>query len=224
MRWRVKFRPVLLCAFLCPFVALLPAAAAIAKTKPLAQLDPKAAVAPGETKAAVEPSPVETEPSFPEMDIDELSAEPRPTEHAPQTLSRSEMLDLAKRHDKQMAMVMVEGERAKAEAIRTRDALKLSCIQDRLARMKQTRRIAVDRLTALVREDIQMDDLRLRHEFRSVEMATERINGLRQELSQCVGDSLDVAYGAETDKVPTTPASDPGTPPPDRPPPASLFQ
>jgi transcriptional antiterminator Rof (Rho-off) len=207
---------------LCAFAALLPASGAMAKTKRLAQLAPKAEAEPA---APTEPRAAAPEPSFPELDIDELSAEPHQGEHAPQTLSRSEMLELAKRHDKQMAMAMVEGERAKAEAIRTRDALKLSCIQDRLARMKLTRRIAVDRLTALARDDIQLDDLRLRHEFRGVEMATDRINGLRQELSQCVGDSLDVAYGAETDKVPTTPAGDPGmTPPPDRPAPASLFQ
>ena len=181
-------------------------------------------------KPAVEPDPApatpEVEVPVPDLEMHEADRQRQNVMEAAQTMNRGEMLNLARKDDRAMALALVEGERAKMEAIRQRDAMKLSCIQDRLARMKLTRRMAVDRMAALGREDVQEDELRMRHEFRGVEMALERINQLRHELSQCVGESLDVAYGAETDHVPTAPASDPtnSPPPADRPPPASTYQ
>jgi hypothetical protein len=205
-------------AAMCALALSLPARA-LAKQKPAVQPDPAPEVAtPAQPEAPLEP--------IRDLEMQDDDKGHREVMEAAQTMNRVEMVNLAKKYDRAMALALVEGERAKAEAIRQRDALKLSCIQDRLARMKLTRRLAVDRLAAMAREDVQDDDLRMRHEFQGVEMALERINGLRHELSQCVGESLDVAYGAETDHVPTAPASDPGTDPPkiDRPPPASTYQ
>ena len=213
-------------AAVCALLLSLPAAGALAKQKPAVEPDPAPAVVspPAQQQA---PAPSATDVPFEpirDLEMQETGKGHRKVMEEAQTLSPTEMVNLAKMHDRAMALALVEGERAKTEAIRQRDALKLSCIQDRLARMKLTRRLAIDRLAALTRDDVRMDDLRLRHEFRGVEMALERINGLRQELSQCVGESLDVAYGAETDHVPTAPATDPTPPPIDRPPPASTFQ
>jgi hypothetical protein len=213
---------------LAALVLLLHPAGALAKlAKPAKQAT---AVAKADTSSkAASPAPGAGAPTaFFEPDIGQSSDVPRRVRQAAQTLDQSEMLNLAKRYDREMAGALLEGERAKANAIRLRDALKLSCIQDRLANMKLMRRVSVDHLTALERQDVQSDDLHLRHEFLGVEMASERIGMLRQELSQCVGESLDVAYGAEHDQVPTTPASDPtgstDITPIDRPPPASMFQ
>jgi len=199
-------------AAVCALALALPAGA-LAKQKPAVEPDPA-------------PATVEAEAPVRDLEMRDVDRERQKVLDAAQTMNRGEMLALARKHDRAMALALVEGERAKMEAIRQRDALKLSCIQDRLARMKLTRRLAVDRLSALGREDIQEDDLRMRHEFHGVEMALERINELRHELSQCVGESLDVAYGAETDSTPTAPATDPGSAPPpaDRPPSASTFQ
>jgi len=196
-------------------LALAMPAGALAKQKPAVEPDPAPAATPPEDEGPVR-----------DLEMRDSDRQRQKVEEAAQTMSAGEMLNLARKHDRAMALALVEGERAKMEAIRQRDALKLSCIQDRLARMKLTRRLAVDRMAALGRDDIQADELRMRHEFHGVEMALERITELRHELSQCVGESLDVAYGAETDHVPTAPASDPGSPPPpaDRPPPASTYQ
>jgi len=214
-------------AAVCALALSLPAAGALAKQKQAVDPDPAPAVVspPGQQAPAPAPTDVSFEP-IRDLEMRETGKGRRKVMEEAQTLNPAEMLNLAKQHDRAMALALVEGERAKTEAIRQRDALKLSCIQDRLARMKLTRRLAIDRLAAMSRDDVQLDDLRLRHEFRGVEMALERINGLQHELSQCVGESLDVAYGAETDHVPTAPATDPSTPPPttDRPPPASTFQ
>ena len=202
-----------------------------ARAKPAKQANKAAVVvAKADTSSkAASPAPDAAAPTaFFEPDIGQSSDVPRRVHQAAQTLDHSEMLNLARRYDREMAGALLEGERAKANAIGLRDALKLSCIQDRLANMKLMRRVSVDHLTALERQDVQSDDLHLRHEFRGVEMASERIGMLSQELSQCVGESLDVAYGAEHDQVPTAPASDPSgstdVTPIDRPPPASMFQ
>ena len=196
-------------------LALALPAGALAKQKPAVEPDPTPTAPPAQADAPV-----------PDLEMQDFGKERRDVMEEAQTLNRVEMLNLAKKHDRAMALALVEGERAKMEAIRQRDALKLSCIQDRLARMKLTRRLAVDRMAALGRDDVQADDLRMRHEFHGVEMALDRINGLRHELSQCVGESLDVAYGAETDRTPTAPASDPNNmpPPAERPPSASTYQ
>jgi len=201
-------------AVVCALALALPAGA-LAKQKPAVEPDPAPAAAAPEVEAPVR-----------DLEMREGDAERRKVVEAAQTMSRDEMLNLARKDDRAMALALVDGERAKMEAIRQRDALKLSCIQDRLARMKLTRRLAVDRMAALGRDDIQADELRMRHEFHGLEMALERITELRHELTQCVGESLDVAYGAETDHVPTAPASDPTTTPPpaDRPPSASTYQ
>lgn len=203
-------------AAVCALALALPAGA-LAKQNPAVEPDP----APGATATTPE-----AEAPIRDLEMQDAEGERQKVMEAAQTMNRGEMLDLARKHDRAMALALVEGERAKMQAIRERDALKLSCIQDRLARMKLTRRLAVDRLSALGREDVQEDELRMRHEFHGVEMALERINQLRHELSQCVGESLDVAYGAETDRTPTAPATDPGNSPPpgERPPPASTFQ
>jgi len=201
-------------AVVCALALALPAGA-LAKQKPAVEPDPAPAAAAPEVEAPVR-----------DLEMREGDTERRKVVEAAQTMSRDEMLNLARKDDRAMALALVDGERAKMEAIRQRDALKLSCIQDRLARMKLTRRLAVDRMAALGRDDIQADELRMRHEFHGLEMALERITELRHELTQCVGESLDVAYGAETDHVPTAPASDPTTTPPpaDRPPSASTYQ
>jgi len=197
-------------------VALALPAGALAKQKPAVEPDP----------APAAPAAPEVEAPVPDLELQDGDRQRQNVMEAAQTMNRGEMLNLARKHDRAMALALVEGERAKMEAIRQRDALKLSCIQDRLARMKLTRRMAVDRIAALGRDDVQEDELRMRHEFRGVEMALERITQLRHELSQCVGESLDVAYGAETDHVPTAPATDPTSSPPpaDRPPPASTYE
>src|SRR3569623_2735588 len=126
-------------------LALALPAGALAKQKPAAEPDPAPAAA----------TPPEADAPVPELEMTDPDPERRHAMEEAQTMNRGEMRNLAKKHDRSMALALVEGERAKMEAIRQRDALKLSCIQDRLARMKLTRRLAVERMSALGRDDVQ---------------------------------------------------------------------
>jgi hypothetical protein len=157
--------------------------------------------------------------------IDDVqSGIPEPAKHAPQILNLSEMLSLARKYAAEIAQALLDGERHREIAIREKDAIKLACIQDRLSNMKLMKRLADERLAATTRPTIRSDELNLRHEFRGVEMAHQRVGELRRELIDCVGQNLQIE--TPTGTIPT--GADPsGTnaeiPTMDRPAPASPY-
>jgi hypothetical protein len=131
-----------------------------------------------------------------------------PAARDPEILNRSEMLSLVRKYAADIAGSLLEGERRRERAARDRDFIKLSCIQDHLAQMKSMKRLSDDRLAATDRPAIRADDLNLRHEFRGVELAHQRVVELHRELLECVGESLEVTGGPGAE-APTVPA-DPG--------------
>lgn len=161
-----------------------------------------------------------------------FEVEPRsgpPVMRDPEILNHDEILSLSRKYGSDLADALLDGERHREKAVRERDSIKLSCIQDRLSNMKLMKKLADDGLVALDRPAIRADDLRLRHEFRGVEMAHERVNQLHQELLECVGENLEVTMGnGQETTIPSTRATDPAavvteTPRIERPIPASPF-
>ena len=149
----------------------------------------------------------------------------------PEILDKAEMLSLVKRYSADIADALVFGERQREEAIRTKDSIKLACIQDRLASMKSMKLLADERMSATEKPEIRADDLNLRHEFRGVELAHSRIGELRQEMLECAGESLEIKIESTTGGgLPaTSSATDPTVSSPDtikieRPAPASGYQ
>lgn len=149
----------------------------------------------------------------------------------PEILDKSEMLSLVKRYSADIADALVFGERLREDAIRTKDSIKLSCVQDRLASMKSMKLLADERMSATERPEIRADDLNLRHEFRGVELAHSRIGDLRQEMLECAGESLEIKVESTTGGgLPATSSNtDPAVSSPDtikieRPAPASGYQ
>ncbi|MES1165385.1 MAG: hypothetical protein ABUR63_06505 [Verrucomicrobiota bacterium] len=171
-----------------------------------------------------------SEPATPGAENQPLfEAEPRPTAPVmrdPEILSRGEMLSLLKKYSSDMADALQEGERHRETAIRKKDAIKLACIQDRLSSMKVMKQLSDERQAATAREDIRSDDLRLRHEFRGVELSYRRVVELHRELMECVGDNLEVT--GEPENVPVTPGDSmsvgASSNPPERPTTASIYK
>jgi hypothetical protein len=184
----------------------------------------------GRVKAVVVPAATE-DPSSP-MFEEEAAPAIEPARHDPEILGQSEMLSLAKKYAGDIAASLIDGERHREEAVRQRDSIKLACIQDRLSAMKLMKKLSDDRLDATMRPSIRADELNLRHEFRGVEMAHQRVLELQRELSECAGENLDVGGTAEGSPTPASPtgAVDPGggtaveVPPADRPVPASMYK
>ena len=103
------------------------------------------------------------------------------------------MLSLVKQYSTEIRHALVTAERRREEAVRQRDSIKLACIQDHLANMKLMKMLADTRLEATERASIRADELSLRHEFRGVEMAHERVLKLETALNECVGENLEIA-------------------------------
>lgn len=149
----------------------------------------------------------------------------QPTRNQPEMLNRAEMLSLVRRYASEIAESLVDGEQRRERAVRQKDSIKLACIQDRLSNMKLMKRMADERLAATARPTVRQDELSLLHEFRGVEMAHKRVAELRQELNECVGESLEVTEPSGT--LPTSVDPSPSNaeiPRMERPTPASLYQ
>ena len=179
-------------------------------------------------KRDAEPAPGLTVEITPEDSPPRDSVESR-FEGPTQILSSTEMTSLAKKHAVELSNILLNGEHVREEAARQRDLIRLSCVQDHLTQMQMTKRLADDAYAALKRPDIRQDELRLRHEFRSLEMGLERMNELLTEMNECVG--AEIALTADLTNAGETPrgdSSDPtsvhvGTPTIERPVAASPF-
>lgn len=154
-----------------------------------------------------------------------FETEPRPgppVMRDPEILNRGEMISLVRTFATEIVDALLDGERHRERAVREKDSIKLSCIQDRLSNMKNMKKLSDNHMAATDRSAIRADDLRLRHEFRGVELAHQRVLELRRELRECVGDSLMVTgeQGGRNDPTGTNVE----IPKVERPVPASSFR
>jgi hypothetical protein len=147
-------------------------------------------------------------------------------QYDPQILNHDEMLSLIRKYAAEIVEAVALGESERNQAMRAKDAIKLTCIQERLANLKIMKRLSDERLAASERPRIRGDELNLRHEFRGVELGHQRVLQLRRELLGCAGESLEVSVGY--DRLPTVIEDPTGAhvppPPVDRPPPASPYK
>jgi len=150
-----------------------------------------------------------------------------PGSHDPQVLNRDEMLSLLKKYADEIVEAVATGESERDKAVRAKDAIKLTCILEHLANLKIMKRLSDERLAASQRNRVRDDDLNLRHEFRGVELAHQRVVELRRELLDCMGESLEVSIAGDDRPTPAggDPTRDhPPSTPVDRPPPASPYK
>jgi len=150
-----------------------------------------------------------------------------PVSHDPQVLNRDEMLSLVNKYADEIVQAVAIGESERDKAIHAKDAIKLTCIQERLANLKIMKRLSDERVAASRRSHVRADELNLRHEFRGVELAHQRVIELQRELLDCMGESLEVSMAADDRRTPTgaDPTRDhPPSTPVDRPPPASPYK
>ena len=183
--------------------------------------------APHKTARAAEPAAARSIGGDASSSFVEPDPEAESVQHEPQILNHDEMISLLKKYATEIAEAVSTGESERNNAIRAKDAIRLSCIQDRLANLKVMKRLSDERLAASQRTRIRDDELNLRHEFRGVELAHQRVIQLRRELMGCRGESLEVDIGG-ADRVQPVGEDPTGVhiPPPaaDRPPPASPYK
>lgn len=111
-----------------------------------------------------------------------------PSEHQLEAFSPEQMRQLSAKYDLEMKTAIEHAENVRIVAYRTRDIIRITCIDDKLAQMKAVLKLAEPRLASVQRTE---EELRLRQDFLLVHQAQQRIGELATEVDVCMGDNLD---------------------------------
>jgi hypothetical protein len=140
----------------------------------------------------------------------ELANQPDP-EHQREKLTPDQMIVVAAKYDTESKVAYEHGESLRIQAYRQRDIIRMTCIDDKLALMKQVMNVVAPRLLRL--PTLASNDLVMRQNFLVVQQARNRVLELASEIEECLGDTLDLAaLGRIKEEVPTDPF-DPTRPP-----------
>jgi hypothetical protein len=148
--------------------------------------------------------------------------------HQVEAYSADQMLDLAQTYDKEMRAAIEHAEDVKILAYHSRDIIRMTCIDDKVAQIKAVINVALPRFLTL--RTFKSAELVMREQFSVINQAHERIVELSAQVDSCLGDSLDaVTMGKiQEEEEPGSNINDPTRPPSpiidvDRPPEASPY-
>jgi hypothetical protein len=91
----------------------------------------------------------------------------------------------------EMQKQIEHAESLRIEAYRTRDIIRMTCVDERLGQMKEVWGIVRPRFTTI--KTAVGDELNLRGQFNTIREGADRMNQLSADLEQCTGDTLDSA-------------------------------
>jgi hypothetical protein len=151
-------------------------------------------------------------------------------EHQVAPLSAAQMRELTQGYEPEMRGAVDRANSARLAAYRTRDIIRMTCIEDKLLQMRTVISIAEPRLAAL-RLGETTEELQMRGQFSIVHQAWERVKALSAEVDICTGEAADTKpldYAGAGEPNPNE-DFDPGRPPAqivgdDRPPEASSYR
>ena len=124
-------------------------------------------------------------------------------EHQAEKYTTEQMLELVGKYDTESKVAYEHAETTRIAAYRTRDIIRMTCIDDKLTQMKDVINVATPRLLAFPR--LVSDELKLRQHFLVLQLARNRVMELATEVEACMGDSLDaVTMGRIKEETPTT--------------------
>ena len=113
------------------------------------------------------------------------------------------MIELVAKYNTESKTAYEHAESTRIAAYRTRDIIRMTCIDDKLSQMKDVINVATPRLMAFPR--LVSDELKLRQHFLVLQLARNRVMELATEVEACMGDSLDaVTMGRIKEETPTT--------------------
>jgi hypothetical protein len=148
--------------------------------------------------------------------------------HQVESYSADQMLDLAQTYDKEMRAAIEHAEDVKILAYHSRDIIRMTCIDDKVAQIRTVINVAQPRFLTL--RTFRTAELVMREQFSVINQAHDRIAELSAQVDACLGDSLDaVTMGKiQEEEPPGGDINDPTRPPSpiidvDRPPEASPY-
>jgi hypothetical protein len=139
-------------------------------------------------------------------------AKPPDIENQRVKLTADQMIEAAGRYDAESKSAYEHAETTRIEVYRSRDIIRMTCVDDKLTQMKQILTVVEPRLLAFPR--LVSDDLVMRQHFLVLQQAHNRVLELATEIEGCMGDTLDgVAMGRIKEETPTDVVFDPTRPP-----------
>ena len=134
-------------------------------------------------------------------------------EHQADKLSPEQMTALVGKYDTESKVAYEHGETTRIQAYRSRDIIRMTCVDDKLTQMKEVLLSVTPRQQAFAR--LGDDELRMRQHFVVLQQARNRVMELAAEILVCMGDTLDaVSNGRIREETPTSdPVLDPTRPP-----------
>jgi hypothetical protein len=124
-----------------------------------------------------------------------------------------QMLDLSETYDKEMRAAVEHAEDVRILAYHSRDIIRMTCIDDKLAQIKAVLNVAQPRFLTL--RTLKTAELVMREQFSVLNQAHERVGELSAQVDGCLGDNLDaVSIGRiQEETAPNDNINDPTRPP-----------
>jgi hypothetical protein len=154
----------------------------------------------------------------------------KPDEHQATPYTPAQLVEMTARYDGEMKTALAHADTLRITAYKSRDLIRMTCIEDKLAQMNDVMKAIEPAVHALAA--VGSDELRMRQQFLSVQQARERVAELAVEMEECTGDNLvKVTAGRIKEEIPaeTNNVFDPTRPPTatrdvERPPEASPYR
>jgi hypothetical protein len=128
-------------------------------------------------------------------------------------LSPEQMIEHVAKFEAEAKVTYDHAEATRIQTYRSRDIIRMTCVDDKLTQMKQVMNVVEPRARAF--PTLASDELRMRQHFLVLQQANNRMTELAAELDGCMGDVLDaVSMGRIKEETPeTNTISDPTQPP-----------
>ena len=124
-------------------------------------------------------------------------------EHQAEKLSPEQMMVLVGSYDTESKTAYEHAETIRIQAYRSRDIIRMTCIDDKLTQIKEVLNVAAPRVLAFPR--LASDELRMRQHFLVLQQARNRVAELAAEVEACMGDTLDaVSLGRFKEERPSS--------------------
>ena len=141
-------------------------------------------------------------------------AKPEPPANQREKLSPEQMIEEVAKFDGEAKIAYEHAEATRIQTYRSRDIIRMTCIDDKLTQMKEVMNVVGPRVQAFA--TLVSDDLRMRQHFLVLQQAHNRILELATEVEGCIGRqrSTRVSIGRIKEETPETDTiTDPTRPP-----------
>jgi hypothetical protein len=129
-------------------------------------------------------------------------------------LTPDQMLAAADSYEHEIKQAIEHGETLRIGAYRSKDIIRMTCVDEKLGQMKEIAGIAGPRFATI--KQATNDEFNMRSQFTTIREGAERVKQVAEEMEACMGDSLDAVTVGKLNEEETGPGAsiaDPTQPP-----------